>query len=892
MLREKRTLKRNLKIFLVVSLTLALVLPAYLSIVSSSTGNITINSQSASTVGQQVQAGGNVNLYFGGVMWSGQQFYLFLSQDGSSQVSSGLVYTPTFSVYDVADAAVHTYTSDSGAWVTGNNWINGSIPSTTGLGNYYIKAIDQIGSSVAVTDTYITVNPIVYNATLAISPSSGPGGVPITFSGQGFPASQNITISYCDPTFGTWNYMTSVTSDAQGQITVNSEVPDLQKSLNGNDYPETYSTLSYRAEIAGRAYGYANYNEYSRGLKTVGNQTAYGLYGNGTNLVSTVRAVVGDTITLSGKWFHPGVVYIRWDSSNVVGTVTSSEWLNANIIGSTATNSNGSFTTSVIIPSANAGEHYIAVEDSQTRVIVKIFISSASLQLSPSSGPGGANVQFTGSGYPASSQVTVSCLDPAFGTWNFWTTTSSDSTGKISFNGQIPDLKKSSPAGDFNNGSTPISFRTEVNGVAYSYVDYTQYWRGLKQVGSQLAFTLFGNGTNLASTVNVKPGDSLLISGKWFCPGVVYVRFDGVAIVGTVTSDEWRNAQVIGTTSASSTGSFSTSATIPTASGGEHYLSIEDSQTRIITKVNIVAPVIPTPTPTPAPNANPTPIPTPTPVPTPDPSLPTPSINLSCQSTTTVTGFKVEINGSLLLNGNALENSPVLISYSVTGGNTWESLTLVKTLSDGRFAAVWQPDVTGNYLIKATSERNQEMNEASKVINLALTPDAGQNVFSVTSNSTITQFAFNSTSKELSFIASGLSGTKGYVNIYVPKTILTDISELKAYLDGNEISFNSQSQTDSWLISFSYSHSQHTITMTMARGFTGFTQQPRFTSPMDNLCHTCGFSCNRSSHSGRVQKKNQKNRCSLNFFPFFFNIAVDSLKRLKTLNSISNRSLI
>ncbi len=58
----------------------------------------------------------------------------------------------------------------------------------------------------------------------------------------------------------------------------------------------------------------------------------------------------GDTISLSGKWFHPGIVYIRWDSANVVGTVTSSEWLNANIIGSTATNSNGSFSTTVTFP--------------------------------------------------------------------------------------------------------------------------------------------------------------------------------------------------------------------------------------------------------------------------------------------------------------------------------------------------------------------------------------------------------------------------------------------------------------------------------------------------------------------------------------------------------------
>ena len=161
------------------------------------------------------------------------------------------------------------------------------------------------------------------------------------------------------------------------------------------------------------------------------------------------------------------------------------------------------------------------------------------------------------------------------------------------------------------------------------------------------------------------------------------------------------------------------------------------------------------------------------------------------------------------------QTQPVLISYSVTGGKTWQSLTLIKTLPDGHFIAVWQPNVNGNYMIKATVDRTSTWNEASKVVNLALTPDAEQNVFTLTSNSTLTQFAFNSTSKELGFIVSGPSGTKGYVDIYIPKTLISDISTLKTYIDGNQIAFNSESQADSWLISFTYSHSQHTITMSI-----------------------------------------------------------------------------
>jgi hypothetical protein len=807
--------KRNLKAFLLCFLIVALIIPTYLSTVSSSTGNIMINSKSASSLGQSVQAGGTLNLYFGSVIWSGTQFYLFLSPDGSSQLTSGTVYTPTFSVYDVADTTkIINYTGENGAWLVGSNWINGTIPTTTALGNYYIKAVDQIGSSVAVTDTYITVNPINYNATLIISPPSGPGGIPITFTGQSYPVGSNVVISYLDPTFGTWNYLTTVVANASGKIQANSNAPDLSQSLSASDYPETYTAISYRSTVGTQVLSYANYNEYQRGLKTVGAATANGLFGNGTSLISQVRVKAGDTIVLTGKWFSPGPIYVRWDGVNVVGTVSSSEWLHANIICTSATNTTGYFSALVTIPAANTGEHYLAVEDSQTRVIVKVFISTASLQLSPPAGPGGASVTFSGSTYPASSPVDIYYMDPSFGTWNYWKTTSSDSAGKISFSTEMPDMQQYSYSGDSNSSST-VSFRTQVNSVTYSYADYLEFARGLQQVGSRVANALFGNGTDLSSSLTVRPGDSLFVSGKWFHPGVVYVRIDGAAVVGTVTSDQWRTAQILSTTTASATGSFSTYATIPTVGGGIHYLSIEDSQSRIITKIYISAPILPTSTPTPRPSTNPTGNPTPTPIPTPNPSLPTPTIDVSCKSTNTVTGFKVQIGGALSLNGTVLSDQPVLISYSVTGGNTWQSLTLVRTLSDGKFAAVWTPSVTGNYLIKATVEKSAAMNEASKTINLALTPDAEQNVFTLTSNSTITQFAFNSTSKELGFIASGPSGTKGYVNIYVPKTILSDISTLKTYVDGNQVNFNSESQADSWLISFSYSHSQHVITMSM-----------------------------------------------------------------------------
>jgi len=792
---------------------LAFLVPTYVSLVSSATGYIRINGTSASVPNQQVPAGGNVSLYFGDVTWDGTQLFLFLSHDAYSQMSYGdFVYTPKFSVSNITNTTTSSIYSDgNGVWVVGNNWINGSITPTVPMGNYTIKAFDEVTEAVAVTDTYIFVYPVA-NASLQISPSSGPGGVPVQFTGSAYPAYADVTISYYDPTFGSWNYFDSTQANSSGIIVLNSEIPDLRTSLRMGDYPETYTPISFRTEVNNFVYCYADYNQYSRGLKRVGDQIANGLFGNGTNLASTVSVETGDTLALSGKWFHPGdVIYVKWDGEAVVWTVTSDEWLNASILNTTVADSSGSFETTVTIPSADAGEHYIAIEDSETTVIIKIFMSRGSLQVSPSSGPGGVSVEFTGSGYDAYADVTISYYDPAFSLWTICGSATANASGIITFTTEIPDLRKALRSYDSFEQYTPISFRTESKGVVYSYVDYNQYSRGLKRVGNLIATGLFGNGTNLSSAnetiaVRVKAGDTITLSGKWFHSGsVIYVRWDGVAVVGTVTSDEWRDAVIIGTSIASSTGSFETTVTIPSADVGAHYVAVEDSETIVIIKIYLESSPAPTPTPTPEPT------PTPAPTPTPSPQQPGPTIAVYCRSTTSYTGFEVEIYGTLSFNGVATSGESVLISYSVTGGSSWEDLTLAKTGSDGGFLVVWKPSVTGNYLIKAKWEGNSTFNEASTIVNLALTPYSEQSVFSLTSNSTISEFAFNSTSEELSFIASGPSGTTGYVTVYIPKSLISDISGLRVYLDENLITYNSESQMDWWVVSFNYSHSAHKV---------------------------------------------------------------------------------
>ena len=264
-------LKHKLKVLLAVTLIISILVPTYVSFVSSSSGFIRVNATSTSVPNQQVAAGGNVSLYFGDVSWDEAQLFLFLSQDSYSQMSYGdFVYSPEFSVSNLTDTtASSVYSNGNGVWFVGNNWINGSIPPTVSVGSYTIKAVDDVGKAVAVTDVFISVYEVI-SASLEVSPSSGPGGVPVHFTGSGYDPSDNVTVSYYDPTFNSWNYFTTATADQYGTISFDSEIPDLRTSLRIGDYPETTTMLSFRSQVNAIVYGYADYLQYSRGIKRVG----------------------------------------------------------------------------------------------------------------------------------------------------------------------------------------------------------------------------------------------------------------------------------------------------------------------------------------------------------------------------------------------------------------------------------------------------------------------------------------------------------------------------------------------------------------------------------------------------------------------------------------------
>ena len=84
-------------------------------------------------------------------------------------------------------------------------------------------------------------------------------------------------------------------------------------------------------------------------------------------------------------------------------------------------------------------------------------------------------------------------------------------------------------------------------------------------------------------------------------------------------------------------------------------------------------------------------------------------------------------------------------------------------------------------------------------------------IFSIESNSTISALLFNETTSEISFTANGPSETTGYVKATILEQLMPNAENIKVYLDGNLINYTITSNENSWIITFTYNHSEHQI---------------------------------------------------------------------------------
>ncbi len=191
------------------------------------------------------------------------------------------------------------------------------------------------------------------------------------------------------------------------------------------------------------------------------------------------------------------------------------------------------------------------------------------------------------------------------------------------------------------------------------------------------------------------------------------------------------------------------------------------------------------------------------------------TVTLSLDTTTTYLGFKVTMSGQLKGNGAGIDEAPILLSYSVNGGQNWNDITLALTSDGGLFSAEWIAVATGIFMVRASWEGDYPFLGQEAIRMLSVAPYEEEYMFSVSSNSTLSELAFNSASSELSFTATGEDGTTGYVKAAVAKELVSNIADLKVYLDGNNLVYTVTSSDSSWILNFVYAHSTHNIVINL-----------------------------------------------------------------------------
>jgi PKD repeat protein len=188
------------------------------------------------------------------------------------------------------------------------------------------------------------------------------------------------------------------------------------------------------------------------------------------------------------------------------------------------------------------------------------------------------------------------------------------------------------------------------------------------------------------------------------------------------------------------------------------------------------------------------------------------SVSVFTSSPSTFVGFKVNITGTLRDKyGNGLRNETVVLSYTFSGIGTWTPITSDTTDNLGNYFAMWVPPATGYFVLKAEWGGNATHFGASNTTTLSSLVHQNQYVFSVESNSSISELYFNTTDWTLSFTASGPNGTKGYVKVTAAKSLAANPENVRVYLEGNQIEYSMTSTDDSWLLTFIYMHSTHQV---------------------------------------------------------------------------------
>jgi hypothetical protein len=250
----------------------------------------------------------------------------------------GLSATNT-NLYDRAKSAFSSYFRDI---TVGSNYVNST---TTGY-----DLVTGLGSPLTTS----------FGTEVNITPTSGPANGSVTINGVGFALSSSVNISYRNPINSSWLPLLSNLTVTSDTFSYPFNAPDLLQNNAAGDSQPKFDNIVFRV-VDNNIRSYTTtvpYAEWRRGLAQVGNSTAVGLYGNSTNLATSVFVQNGDLVPFSGQWFIPGNISVLWDNTTNLGAI--------------ATDNTGFFNTTLTVPTTPAGQHTLTLNDGAANFCLNI----------------------------------------------------------------------------------------------------------------------------------------------------------------------------------------------------------------------------------------------------------------------------------------------------------------------------------------------------------------------------------------------------------------------------------------------------------------------------------------------------------------------------------------
>jgi len=202
------------------------------------------------------------------------------------------------------------------------------------------------------------------------------------------------------------------------------------------------------------------------------------------------------------------------------------------------------------------------------------FDFSSHLSVSPNAGPAGGLITLNGEGFTPESSVNISYLNPVTYSWVSIVNDSQIASQNFSYSFNVPDLLQNNSANDSQPQFDNLVFQVQDNSNGNSYntsVPYAEWRRGLTQIASGVATGIYGNNTDLSTTIFLQNNQSLTVAGEWFNPGNVSLLLDGTTNLGIATTD--------------SIGLFNETLQVPTILAGQHTLTIKDNTSNFCVNV-------------------------------------------------------------------------------------------------------------------------------------------------------------------------------------------------------------------------------------------------------------------------------------------------------------------